>query len=125
MRPNLVLARVGASSLHPAWLADERTWDLRLVPYQEMPDQGDLDLTSSEVIPGPKWTGLREDLNTWDGWREYERIWLPDDDIATTSGAIDRMFEVAAGVGLDLFAPALDDESYFAHFVTRRNTSFF
>jgi hypothetical protein len=35
------------------------------------------------------------------------------------------MFEVARAVGLDLFAPALHESSYYAHFITMENRSFF
>jgi hypothetical protein len=34
------------------------------------------------------------------------------------------MFDVAEGVGLDLFAPALHASSYYAHFITMENPSF-
>src|SRR3954471_13648236 len=100
---NLVIARVGATSLHRQWLDPEtpRTRDLRLCPFQPVAEP-------AEGIPGPKWAGVRELLNAWDGWREYDYIWLPDDDIATTQVTINRLFDVAATVGLDLFAPALD-----------------
>jgi hypothetical protein len=125
---NLVLARVGARSLHPDWIASEapRGFDLRLVPYEPLPDA----LTApgvavGDVVAGPKWTGLREALRTWDGWREYDAIWMPDDDLDTTAEDIDLLFDVAAGAGLDLFAPALDDASHYAHFDTRRNPRFF
>jgi hypothetical protein len=126
-RKNLVLARVGRNSLHPDWLGGgaDRNWDLRLVPFQEMPSQRGLDLVLGEVIPGPKWSGLRELLGTWDGWREYDRIWMPDDDIAATPDTISRMFDVAGALGLDLFAPALHESSYFAHFDTMENRSFY
>lgn len=126
-RRNLVLARVGAGSLHGAWLdpAAPRNWDLRLVPYQEMPDQSGIDCGSTDVIPGPKWTGLRIALNDWDGWREYDQIWLPDDDIQADQDTVNRMFDVAAETGLDLFAPALQEASHFAHFITMRHDTFF
>ena len=126
-RRNLVLARVGATSLHPEWLGpgEARNWDLRLAPYQEMPDQSGLDLEVGEIVPGPKWTGVREALRSWEGWREYDYVWLPDDDIRASQDQINRMFDIAAGVGLDLFAPALDDASYYAHFITKRNEAFF
>ncbi len=44
---NLVLARVGSSSLHPSWIdpGTPRNWDLRLVPYQEIPPQDELECT--------------------------------------------------------------------------------
>jgi hypothetical protein len=127
MRRNLVLARVGASSLHPRWLDGNgsRNWDLRLVPYQAIDDATVGDVAVGEVVPGPKWTGLREALHAWDGWRDYDAIWMPDDDLDATSEDIDRLFDVAAAVGLDLFAPALDDASHYAHFSTRRNPRFF
>ena len=127
MRRNLVIARVGAGSLHPEWLdpGSPRNWDLRLAPYQPIPDEARRDCTVGEIVPGPKWTGIRAVLDGWDGWRDYDHVWLPDDDIRTSQGTINRMFDVAAGAGLDLFAPALDDASYFAHFITRRNANFF
>ena len=122
-----MISRVGANSLHPGWVDPnaERTWDLYLSPYQAIPDQTGLDCQVGDVIVGPKWTGVRDVLNSWDGWREYDYVWLPDDDIAATPDAINGMFEVAAAVGLDLFAPALDEGSYYAHFIAMRNSSFF
>lgn len=127
MSRSLVLARVGAGSLHPTWIDRDtpRDWDLHLVPYQPIPPQTGLDCAVSEVIPGPKWSGLRELLNAWDGWREYDQIWLPDDDICTNQGTISRMFAVARAMRLDLFAPALHEGSYFSHFITMVNRRFY
>jgi hypothetical protein len=122
MRRNLVLARVGRNSLHRCWIdrGKPRDWDLRLVPYQPI-DDGDDDCVVEDVIPGPKWSGLRELLKRWHGWRDYDYIWMPDDDIYADQATISRLFEVAAGVGLDLFAPALHESSHYAHFTTMRN----
>jgi len=127
MRRNLVVARVGAKSLHPVWIDPNspRNWDVLLVPYEPIPSHRELDCHVGEVVAGPKWSGLREVLNTWDGWRDYDYVWLPDDDIQADQAAINRMFDVARAVGLDLFAPALDEESYYAHFITMRNPSFY
>jgi hypothetical protein len=127
MRRNLVLARVGANSLHPRWLDGDtpRNWDLRLVPYEPFPAASDGDCMVGELVPGPKWRGLREALNTWDGWRDYDAVWMPDDDLDASCETINRLFDLAAAVGLDLFAPALDDASHYAHFITRRNPRFF
>ncbi len=127
MRRNLVIARVGANSLHPEWLdpRSPRNWDLRLAPYQANPKEARRGCDVGEIVEGPKWTGIRAVLNGWEGWRDYDYVWLPDDDIRTSQDAINRMFDVAAGVSLDLFAPALDDTSYFAHFITVHNANFF
>ena len=129
MRTNLVLSRVGGSSLHREWLDGDgdgaRSWDLYLSPYQPIESQADVDCVVGDVVTGPKWSGVREVLSTWDGWREYEHIWLPDDDISASCEAISAMFDVAGAAGLDLFAPALDPTSYFAHWSTMQNRSFF
>lgn len=127
MRRNLVLARVGTNSLHGEWLdpGRPRNWDLRLVPYQPIAPQDDVDCVVGEVIPGPKWSGIRSLLNEWDGWRGYDHVWIPDDDIRANQATINTIFEVADALGLELFAPALDETSYFAHYSTMRNLSFY
>jgi hypothetical protein len=126
MSRSLVIARVGASSLHPRWTAPGtgRDWDLYLCPYEPLPPQDGVGCVVGEVIPGPKWTGLRRLLNAWDGWREYDHVWLPDDDILADRATIDRLFATGRGLGLDLYAPALHETSWYAHFSTMRNQSF-
>jgi hypothetical protein len=124
---SLVIARVGSSSIHPCWIdrGKPRDWDLYLLPYQPIPPHDGLDWVVGDVIPGPKWSGIRELLKTWDGWRDYDRVWFPDDDIYASQDTVSRMFEVAREVGLDVFAPALHESSSFAHFITMRNPSFY
>lgn len=127
MRRHLVVARVGKRSLHPHWLdpAKERSWDLYLCPFQEIAADAALDCTIGEVLAGPKWTGLRELLNSWTGWRDYEYIWLPDDDIFTNQDDIDAMFRIGEALEFDLFAPALQESSYYAHYIAMTNRRFF
>lgn len=123
MPRGLVIARVGAASLHPCWVdrGKDRDWDLYLAPYQPIAPQDGIDCTVGEVITGPKWSGVRTVLNEWSGWREYDYIWLPDDDIYANQDTITRMFEIAEAVGFDLFAPALHEASHYAHFITMVN----
>jgi hypothetical protein len=127
MAKNLVLARVGRNSLHRCWIdaAQPRDWDLYLCPFQEITPQAGLDCTQGEVIPGPKWAGLRSLLNDWDGWRSYDYVWLPDDDIFATQDAISAMFAAGRALDLALFAPALHEASHYAHFIAMRNPMFF
>lgn len=122
-RKNLIVARVGRNSLHPRWLegAEQRDWDLHLCPFEALPDGATEGCTTSEVIVGPKWTGLNTLLTQWDGWKAYDHIWLPDDDLLTHAGNIDQFFATAAALGWDLCAPALDEGSYYAHYSTLRN----
>ena len=123
---DLVIARVGPQSLHPHWLDHDepRSWDLVLLPYVPLPDAVTRGCVVADVIPGPKWSGLRTLLSAWDGWRDYERVWLPDDDLMTSQADISALFAISRAVGLELFAPALHDESYFAHFSTMHNRVF-
>ena len=127
MKRGLVLARVGTTSLHSCWVdrGKPRDWDLVLAPYRPIPPQDGLDCRVHDVITGPKWSGLRQLLNEWDGWREYDYVWMPDDDVYAPQDTISRMFEVAAALGLDLFAPALHEASYYAHFSTMENRRFY
>jgi hypothetical protein len=78
-----------------------------------------------EVIAGPKWSGLRTLLNEWDGWRDYDQIWLPDDDILASQNTISAMFEAADALDFKIFAPALQENSHYAHYITMRNRNFF
>jgi len=103
----------------------DRNWDLYLAPYQEIPPQDGRDCEVGAVVAGPKWSGVREVLNGWDGWRDYDYIWIPDDDIYAKQDTITRMFEVAREVGLELFAPALHESSHYAHFITMENRRFY
>jgi hypothetical protein len=122
-RKHLVIARVGRNSLHGQWLRDDgrRDWDLHLCPFELLLPEARAGCTSSEVIVGPKWAGLRQLLDTWNGWREYDYIWLPDDDVLTTAANINRFFAIASALQWDLCAPALHEDSYYAHYSTMRN----
>jgi hypothetical protein len=127
MSRSLVIARVGRKSLHRCWIdaGKPREWDLYLCPFEEIAPQSDLDCQVGDVIPGPKWTGLTTLLNTWSGWRDYDQVWLPDDDIFAGQDAITAMFDVGRALDLHLFAPALHETSYYAHFIGMKNASFF
>lgn len=127
MKRSLVLARVGRNSLHRCWIdqGKPRDWDLYLCPFQDIAAQADVDCVVGGVIPGPKWTGLGQLLSTWDGWREYDYIWLPDDDIFASQNTISEFFKAARSLQFQLCAPALHVGSHYAHYITMRNHSFF
>ncbi|GJD65622.1 hypothetical protein [Methylobacterium frigidaeris] len=127
MSRSLVIARVGRKSLHRCWtdVGRPREWDLYLCPFEDIGPQDDLNCYIGDVIPGPKWTGLTKLLNAWPGWRDYDQIWLPDDDILARQDDITAMFGVGRALDFHLFAPALHEASHYAHFIAMRNTSFF
>jgi hypothetical protein len=127
VRQHLVIARVGRRSLHPFWLepAKDRSWDLYLCPFQQLDPAHGADCEVGDVVPGPKWAGLRTLLNSWSGWKDYEYVWFPDDDIFTNQDDINAMFRLGGALNFELFAPALQEGSYYAHYITMTNQSFF
>lgn len=117
----LVVLRCGQSSLHWNWLEGPgRNWDLFLCPYQEIDSRGH----SARVIPGQKWDGLARFFADFHGWRDYDYICLPDDDIATDANTLNVFFDLCARYKIQLAAPALTPESYFSHPLTVQNTEF-
>jgi hypothetical protein len=117
---NLVILRCGRTSVHPHWLAGERNWDFALCPYEEIP--GDpASILPPGVIAGQKWSGLYQLLSTWRGWRTYDYIWLPDDDLLADAETINRLFTLSAEFNANIAAPALSEESHFSHPISMKN----
>jgi hypothetical protein len=74
---------------------------------------------------GGKWDGLHAFLSAHPGvFDMYDWIWLPDDDIATTTESINRLFDIASHHGLELAQPSLTWDSYISHFITAHNPRF-
>jgi hypothetical protein len=111
----LVVVRCGRDSLHWDWLDARRgNWDLALCPYQEIDARGH----DAQVIPGQKWDGLAAFFATNSALRDYDYIWLPDDDIATDAATLNALFTFCDAFKIDLAAPALAPDSYFSHLIT-------
>lgn len=124
MRRNLVIVRAGANSLHSLWLADAeapRSWDLWVSVYDEMcspPCVGDV----QTFEPGSKLTGLASLLQTSiDRMRDYEYIFIPDDDIEMNSGDINRLFVYMKQFDLVLAQPSLSLQSFISREITLNN----
>jgi len=128
-RENLVILRAGTNSLHRAWTADlddaDRDWDLCVSWYDAAePDPADPCeyLTIQREVR--KLTAIREIFAARPEFFEYRRIWLPDDDLAVSRRAINRLFSICRRNHLDLAQPALDDASHVSHAITRRDPRF-
>lgn len=124
-RRNLVVVRCGRNSLHAGWIAGDssRNFDLALCPFEASPDARDL--PPRGIIPGQKWTGLHAYLTADRDWRQYEYVWLPDDDLATNAADVSRLFDLCQRFAAQLAAPALSEDSQFYYPITMRNRSFF
>mmetsp|Transcript_13021 Transcript_13021/g.15804 ORF Transcript_13021/g.15804 Transcript_13021/m.15804 type:complete len:339 (+) Transcript_13021:154-1170(+) len=74
---------------------------------------------------GPKWQLIRHVLK--EGfWKDYEYIWMPDDDLEINRKSIERMFEIASKYGVKMGQPSLYNKNiqkqYIPLLVHRRNT---
>ncbi len=114
-RRNLVVLRAGDRSLHAAWLGDPaRDFDLFISYYGQTPDRHREDADLYEMRPGPKWPCIAALLRDHPGLGDrYRAIWFPDDDLATDSASIDRMFAFFRAYELCLAQPALTANSYY------------
>ena len=59
-----------------------------------------------EIIKGPKWTGLRELLKSWQGWQDYRYVMLADDDLLMTEKHVSAFFQKCATQHANLAQPA-------------------
>ena len=124
----LVVVRAGDHSLHPSWVAGgrPRNWDLVVNYYGDDPQRfaSDDDIVRIDS-KGPKWPALAKLLAaTRDAWQAYDYVWLPDDDLAASGEDIDRMFELAAALELQLAQPSLSRDSHFSIPLTLHNRAY-
>ena len=127
MNKNLVILRCGRTSLHHHWLAGPAApnWDLVLCPFEDIDPDPAATIIPSVKVKGQKWVGIFKLLMTWDGWRDYDYIWLPDDDLSTDGATINALFDLSKTFETKISAPALSEDSFFCHPTTMRNRNFF
>jgi hypothetical protein len=74
---------------------------------------------------GPKWPALFELIqNLGQDAYNYDRVWLPDDDLSATKAEINSLFDIVEKYALALAQPALTADSHLGHLITLRNRSF-
>ncbi|MFT4091458.1 MAG: hypothetical protein QM645_12050 [Asticcacaulis sp.] len=126
---NLVVVRAGNNSLHHDWFNtgwEDRNYDL-VVSYfspeayaAHEPREG----VRAVLIKGGKWDGLYKTFLEITDWRDYDYVWLPDDDIATTSTDISRIFDLATQHGAQVCQPSLTPNSYYTYMIFMHSSSF-
>lgn len=128
-RENLVIVRAGTSSLHGKWARDlaeaDRNWDLCISWYDDAePDPSDAVEYLTIQRDVRKFAAFHQIFATRPDFWDYERIWLPDDDLMVTRAAINRLFEICRRNRIELAQPALDEASHLTYPITRRDPRF-
>jgi hypothetical protein len=120
LRRNLVIVRAGDDSVHEGWLrGGARSFDLIVSYYGDDPLRFRNDDALRIDQKGGKFDGLHSLFTQQpDLFRNYDHIWLADDDIVTQSETIDRLFAVMAEHDFLVAQPALSWNSHFAYPVT-------
>ncbi len=121
----LVVLRCGDKSLHPNWVTKESNFDVVLSYFG---DSIQYDLSHIEYVhyfKGSKWEGLYDFFkNNYSIWKDYDYIWLPDDDLDTTAKNLNEYFLVNHKYKFALSQPALTVNSYFSHPILLKVSNF-
>lgn len=125
-RRYLVVVRAGDASLHQGWTSDpaSRDWDLVVSYFGDDPARFRDGATPRIDDKGQKLGGLHALFTREDFWREYDYIWLPDDDVAIEQQDVSELFHRTVTLDLALTQPSLSWESYWSHRVTLHHPGF-
>jgi hypothetical protein len=125
-RQFLIICRVGDRSLHAHWLAGaNRNFDVYLSYFGDEPNKYQNDCEFYDMTKGPKWPILAKIIaDNPDLLSAYSAVWLPDDDLLIDTDSINRMFNLFAGLQLDLAQPALSVDSHviYKELIVRNNS---
>src|SRR5687768_1514333 len=94
---NLVISTVGDLSNHNTWLAgpEQKNFDLFLVYFGDNPSYNFSGAEHTLRRKGFKFILLDHVLTEYSKLLEnYDRVWLPDDDIAADTASVNRLFSV-------------------------------
>lgn len=121
---NLIVVRCGDKSLHEKWVSTEANYDIALSYFGDDPKFDIEKIKFFHPYKGSKWEGLYNFFTTTDFWKDYDAIWLPDDDIDTDTQTINQFFDLFHYYKFDLAQPSLDERSYYSWGILLNNKSF-
>lgn len=112
----LVVIRCGDNSLHPNWVNEDSSFDV-VLSYFGNDIKYDLNkIKYVHYFKGSKWEGLYDFFESnYSLWKDYDYIWLPDDDLDTTAQNLNEYFKLNAKFRFTLSQPALTTNSYYSY----------
>lgn len=113
-KKNLVIAAVGDSSLHRSW-CNSKSFDTYLVYYGEK-EGYEGESKWHKKSKGYKYHLIKDVLDEDDFWRNYNYIWLPDDDLQNSAAGVEKLFELMELYNLELAQPSI--MGYYGTWIT-------
>ena len=111
----LVVLRCGDQSLHPNWVNEHSNFDVVLSYFGDNLKYDLSHIKHVHYFKGSKWEGLYDFFkNHKQMWESYDYIWLPDDDLDTSSSNLNNFFSLVNQYKFDLSQPALTKNSYYS-----------
>ncbi len=120
-KKNLIISPVGADkSCHKTWIAGQRSFDLMLVNYGDVPGRYREDAQYYFEIKGFKLEILKKAAQAHrEIVNRYDAVWLPDDDLLIHTSEINKMFEIFHAYELDIAQPSIKN-NFLSHPVLKR-----
>lgn len=109
----LVAAPIGHDHVIHHWVKGDVQFDLALLDYTTEGVANRPSSTFYRHLRGFKWHMLADFLP--EVIDQYDYFWFPDDDIATTTADINRMFHLFSGGPFRLAQPSLSHNSYYSY----------
>jgi hypothetical protein len=113
--PYLVIVPTGSDTVQRNFLdREKRRFDLAIVYYGDNKEDENLFKEQSEYFikaKGPKWKLVGKALNTIQ-YQQYQKIWIPDDDLKVDVEDVNLMFDITDKDNLNLSQPSLGIPNY-------------
>lgn len=125
MNKNLIIVRAGENSLHEKWQGKDQNFDL-IVSYYGKDIEKFKGKNRFDFI-GSKFEGLYDCIKNQDiNLNQYNYIWIPDDDLYTTSENINNFFNIVNEYNLKIAQPSLINtgNKFYSHITTLQHKSF-
>lgn len=111
MRKNLIISPVGDDSLHKNWLSEKQNFDIFLIYYGKSEEKLNEYKNDCNLIV--KDSGEKGEMyvrfisNNLELIKNYESIWLPDDDLDISTEEINLLFDTHQKYSLWLSQPSV------------------
>lgn len=111
---NLVISTVSDSSLHRSW-CHSQNFDTYLIYFGDK--QGFKGETKYyKKAKGYKYHLIKDVLDESDFWKNYDYIWLPDDDLSISTQDVAELFRLMSFYSLDIAQPSI--AGYYGTWIT-------